>query len=355
MKSRLLSHCVVGAFSVAALLARPAAAGGAEPSASEITVARRLFDEGRAAAEGARWAEAAAKFRSALAIKDTPGLRFHLARCEEEQGAFVEALLEYDRARELLEAGIKAPDVQKLLPAARERVRAKVALLTLRLPDGLQNVSLEVDGKMLSASVVGAPMPINPGRHRVRAVAVGRTPYVDEIALAVGEVREISIRLPFATTIPKEPAPARKAVPVSPLTDGNPAREQNAFPARTLVLVSEASLFAAALATGIGFKLAESSAAERYEKANREVLDQVGGSDPNGTACNKPRPGCVELTAAPEDRDQAAALSTAGFVAAGASAAAFGLTLWLWPSSPSPRVAVGAAKGNWAVILSGSL
>src|SRR5687767_14734210 len=106
--SSLALACWVG---LVVSVASPSAA--AEPSPSEISVARRLFDEGRAAADAARWAEAAGKFRRALAIKDTPGIRFHLARCEEEQGAFVEALIEYDRARELIDAGTKAPDVEK--------------------------------------------------------------------------------------------------------------------------------------------------------------------------------------------------------------------------------------------------
>jgi tetratricopeptide (TPR) repeat protein len=103
-------------------------------------VARRLFDEGRAAEDSARWHEAAEKFRQATTIKDTPGMRFHLARCEEEQGAFVEALVEYDRARELIDSGVRAADVEKLLADAREHARAKVALLTLELPSGVRNV-----------------------------------------------------------------------------------------------------------------------------------------------------------------------------------------------------------------------
>ena len=126
----------LSSLGIALALATPVPAMAAEPTASEISVARRLFDEGRAAADAARWAEAAGKFRRAVAIKDTPGLRYHLARCEEEQGSFVEALIEYDRARELIDAGTRAADVEQLLPAARERVRAKVALLTLRLPEG---------------------------------------------------------------------------------------------------------------------------------------------------------------------------------------------------------------------------
>jgi hypothetical protein len=324
-----------------------------EPTPSELSVARRLFDEGRAAEDAARWHEAAEKFRKATTIKDTPGMRFHLARCEEEQGAFVEALVEYDRARELLDSGLRAADVEKLLADARERVRAKVALLTVRLPSGVENVSVELDGKALSGSVLGAPMPINPGVHRVSAVAVGRQPFAKELALGTGEVRQLPIELPVATTVPEAaPAAAAPALATAPRRE-LPAND-TAVPMRTIVLVGEASLFAAALGTGIVFSVARGSATDRYEDANRTVLESLHGSDPNGTACSPPRAGCAELDEASRDRAHAAAFATGGFVAAGVSAAAFGLTYWLWPSGGAPaEVQASVAPGHAGLSISG--
>jgi hypothetical protein len=329
------------------------ALAASEPTPSELSVARRLFDEGRLAEDAARWHEAAEKFRKATAIKDTPGMRFHLARCEEEQGAFVEALVEYDRARELIDSGLRAADVEKLLADARERVRAKVALLTVRLPSGVENVSVELDGKSLSGSVLGVPMPINPGVHRVSAVAVGRMPFARELALGTGEVRQVPIELPVATTVPKAlPAPAAAATAAAPRRALR--ADETAVPTRTIVLVGEASLFAAALGTGIVFSVARSSANVRYERANRTVLDQVGGNDADGRACATPREGCADLDQAGKDRMHAAAFATGGFIAAGVSAAAFGLTYWLWPSGGAPaEVHASAAPGQARLAISG--
>ena len=313
----------------------PGVLAATEPTPSELSVARRLFDEGRSAEDAARWHEAAEKFRQATAIKDTPGMRFHLARCEEEQGAFVEALVEYDRARELIDGGVRAPDVEKLLADARERARAKVALLTLQLPSGVRNVSVDLDGKALSASVLGVPMPINPGKHRLNAVAVGRTAFAVELSLGTGEVRQLPIELPVATTVP---ASGVAAAPESIAPTPAPPRAvavDSSVPTRTIVLVGEASLFAAALGTGIVFSVARSSADDRYNNANQEVLDQVAGMDANGSACSTPRPGCAELDQARQDRSRAAAFAAGGFIAAGVSAAAFGLTFWLWPQHPA--------------------
>jgi hypothetical protein len=332
-------------------LQAPAVLAAPEPTPSELSVARRLFDEGKAAEDAARWREAADKFRRATAIKDTPGMRFHLARCEEEQGAFVEALVEYDRARELIDGGMRAADVEKLLAVARERVRAKVALLTLRLPTDVKNVSVELDGKALSASVVGVPMPINPGKHRLSAVAVGRTPSTLELTLGTGEVRELPIELPVATTVPV----TRPRVGSTPaVSRRDTSTDDPSVPTRTIVLVGEASLFAAALGTGIVFSVARSSANERYQIANRTVLDSVMGMDEDGRACSMPRLGCSELDQARRDRDRASAYALGGFVAAGVSAAAFGLTYWLWPREQAPaQVRAAAAPGRAELTISG--
>jgi hypothetical protein len=322
----------------------------AEPTPSELSVARRLFDEGRAAEDAARWSEAADKFRRATAIKDTPGLRFHLARCQEELGAFVEALVEYDRARELIDSGVRAADVEKLLAEARERVRAKVAQLTLRLPSDVQNVSVELDGKALSASVLGVPMPINPGKHQVSAVAVGRARFSSELTLGTGEVRQLSIELPIASAASKAPASTPTSTPAA-----QAARvDDTTVPTRTIVLIGEASLFAAALGTGIVFSVARSSANERYQRANATVLRQLNEGDDPDRACSKPLEGCTELSDAGNDRTQAGRIAAGGFIAAGVSAAAFGLTYFLWPRSDAP-VAVGATarSGGLSLAVSG--
>ena len=337
----------------------PSAAAATEPTPSELSVARRLFDEGRTAEDAGRWHDAADKFRRATTIKDTPGMRFHLARCEEEQGAFVEALVEYDRARELIDGGIRAPDVEKLLADARERVRAKVALLTLRLADGVQNVSVELDGRALSAQVLAVPMPINPGRHRLRAVAVGRTPFALELELGTGEVKQLSIELPIATTVPPvasaaAPAPAEAhgsgaGLPSSPPADA-------AISTRTVVLVGEASLGVAGLATGIVFMVARGSADERMKSANQLIVDSVPGGDPDGRACSKtvPPAGCSELDEARQDRSRDGQWATVGFVGAGVSAAALGLTYWLWPhATRSAQAGVAVAPGRLELSVSG--
>ena len=350
--SRLQPFITLSALAGSPLLApSPALAG--EPTPSEISVARRLFDEGKAAEDTARWREAADKFRQAAAIKDTPGLRFHLARCEEEQGAFVEALVEYDRARELIDSGVKAPDVERLLAEARDRVRAKVARVTLRLPPGVEKASVALNGRAVSGSVLGVPLPVNPGKHRLQVTAPGRAPYDQPIQLASGEVREVTIPLAFAPSPVAAASPrGERALAVGSTRDPLDA----GVPTRTIVMVGEASLFVAALGTGIVFSIARGSAQDRLDTANAQVLEESGGIDASGTACSPPEPAasCADLDSARRDRDRAATLAVAGFVGAGVSAAALGLTWWLWPAESAPATArVGVAPGRVDLAISG--
>jgi hypothetical protein len=335
--SKLLCSLIVlaGSLSTSPAWSRP------EATPSEIGVARRLFDEGKAAEDAGQFRAAAEKFRRAASIKDTPGIRFHLARCEEEQGAFVEALLEYDRARELIDSGVKAADVQKLLPAARERAMAKVALLTIKLPVDVSNVTVELDGKALSASVLGVAMPVNPGQHRVTAAAVGHRDYAFDVELHNGEGLKLEIELPPITTAP-EPAAVAPLAPASAQATTAPSPgADSSSPARTAVLVTEATLVAAGLTTGIIFTVLRSAANDRYETANQAVLGAVGGADPDGVACGSDNPpaACADLRQAGQDRTRDSNLAAAGFVTAGASAVAFGLTYWLWPDKAAPASA----------------
>src|SRR5215470_9747095 len=119
---------VAGAICIATLRAH------AEPNAADIASARRLFSEATVLREAGQWAEAAAKLREAIAIKETPGLRFHLAHCEEQMGRLLAARDDYDRADALIREGATASDVAALLEPARAALRERIPTLVVRAP-----------------------------------------------------------------------------------------------------------------------------------------------------------------------------------------------------------------------------
>ena len=213
-----LSSCRFGrGVAIAAVLgcvalARPARAG--EPAAkgarvatpAEIAVARRLFHEAAKLEKDKQWADAAKKLAQAVGIKETPGLRFHLAFCEENMGKLVQALVDYDRAAEMISDGVKAPDVAARLDPARAALKKRVPMLTVTLPADVPGATLEVDGHAMAPAVVGQPMPLDPGQHKLEADADGYTPFQATVTLAEGDRKTTDVKLEKAAPTPAAPA-----------------------------------------------------------------------------------------------------------------------------------------------------
>jgi hypothetical protein len=309
-------------LAVALALSCLAGPARAEPRAQELEYARRLFDEATALERQSAWREASEKLDAALAIKETPGLHFHRAHCAEQLGELVLAARHYGRSEAMIRAGAAAPDVEELLVAARARVLARVPRLTLSLPSDVRGATLEIDGTPVSDES-GTPVLLDPGRHRIVARAPGRRDFEMEITLAEGQTQTLEVLLsePPATASPG-------ARPKETKTE----RETSGIGAREVVLIGEATLAVAGLATGIGFSIAKESASDRAAQA-RQAVDPT---NPNGASdCPDANPvACAELEDANADGKQASRFATVGFVTAGVGAVATILTWVLWPSDP---------------------
>src|SRR5262245_13115898 len=88
-----------GAFLITCSVALHA---NAEPTKTEVAVARQYFEQANAAERENRWADAIEDLNRAVAIKETAGLRYHLGFAKENMGMLVDAMLEYQRAAGLL-------------------------------------------------------------------------------------------------------------------------------------------------------------------------------------------------------------------------------------------------------------
>jgi hypothetical protein len=320
------------------LLSTPA---WAEPRASEVETARRLFDEATAFERQSAWREASEKLDAALAIKETPGLHFHRAHCAEQLGELVLAHRHYARSEAMIRAGATAPDVEELLVAARARVLARVPRLTLALPSDVRGATLEIDGTPVSDEG-GTPVFLDPGRHRIVARAPGRRDFEMEITLAEGQTQTLEV-------VFSEPRPAQPTS--APQKEPQPERDTSGFGAREVVLIGEATLAVAGLVTGIGFSIAKGNASDRAERAQRAV----DPSDPNGSSgCPGANPPvCAELDDALVDGKQASRFATVGFVTAGVGAAATVVTWVLWPTGSSVSTSFEPSAGGARLVLSG--
>ena len=330
---------LVSLIACAAFLAPHAAR--AEPSSAEISAAKKAFESALTAEAEQRWADGALDLRQAIAVKDTPGLRFHLARCETELGHLLEASLEYDRALELLRRGAKAPDVQKLLTPARTELLRRLPRLTLEIPADVQSPLISIDKQPYPASELALGVPLNPGLHEVRVQAVGRRAFERAMNLKEGDRIALPVVLPVAAPPggPSEASRISVPPPVEPSPTSAPAVEGSSSSAKLYLMIGESVLTAAGLGLGIGYAVARGSASERIDSAQARI-GTAAPDDPAACATSEGElaGACSDLNAALRDHDRAATLSAIGFVTAGVGAAAL-LTTWLVYPSPRAREA----------------
>jgi hypothetical protein len=338
-------------------------AARADASASELVVARQLFRDAVELERARAWEKAAGKLRDAIAIKETPGLRFHLAHCEVELGLLVEALLDYDRAGELIFGGVKAKDVELLLTPASEALKKRIPTLTVEVGD-VEGASVELDTKPVSASAIGRPTLLNPTSHQLVVRAPGRIPFRREFTLAEGqklalvallpaesvpapaplpmresvhgvEAAPAPARAPLARTAAPQPASSPKKVAATP--SDSRSSDRDASSTKLYVLIVESTLTLTALGVGVGFQLARAAKHQRWRRDQDELntlagQNNVSPSSVCGTA-TAPLELCRDSTRleSAQVRDQNWAI--VGFVGAGVGAATMLITAFAWPSA----------------------
>jgi len=297
----------------------------AEAAAAELAEARSLFGQAVALEGAGDYRQAATKLELALAIKETPGLRYHLAHCQEQSGSLVAAGTNYERAAELIRGGAVAPDVEPLLPAASQRLETRVARLLLVLPSGV-SASAEVDGRPLRAEALRTPVALDPGRHRLLVRSRGHADFRADLGFSSGEHR--TVRVLFDS--PGEPAvPSPPVVPPA-RAEPRPSAPSRGLDRRKVVLASEAVVALVGVGLGVGFTAVRGNAAERAEAAQRE-LDAP--SSATSDCASTPVPACGDLRRAIDEHQRATTIATASLTGAGVAASALALTWVLWPSS----------------------
>jgi hypothetical protein len=300
----------------------------AGPSAVDIASARRLFSEATALREAGQWSEAAAKLREAIAIKETPGLRFHLAHCEEQEGHLLEARDDYDRADALIRQGAAASDVAALLEPARVALRERIPTLVVHVPPGARAVGLEIDGNMIATEELGSPIQLEPGVHNIMVSAAARDPFRLELTLKEGEDRVVEAQL---TERPSERGPAPPPPPAGsavPLKQAPQSTEKQGFGLREAILVGEGVVTAAGLGLGVTFLIKANSESERIAELNAGFEEGQTCAPPPVELVQR----CNELKQAQVDKQDAQNLAITGMIVAGVGAASLVTTWLLWPT-----------------------
>jgi hypothetical protein len=214
---RRLRRAGLSLFSVAACFSL--AATGHAQSGTKTALAEGLYRQARDLMAAGKLDEACPKFAESQRLDPATGTLLNLAACHERQGKLATAWLEYSDVI----ASARRDGRQDRVDYATERVAAlepRLSRLTLVLAAGDDDPSLllELDGASFGRAAIGAPTPVDPGKHTVRASAPGKKPWQQEITIGA-EADQQSLTIPRLEDAPIAVVPAPTAsVHDEPLT-----------------------------------------------------------------------------------------------------------------------------------------
>lgn len=311
----------------------------------DLERARELFAAGKTSMEHGDWREAARRFREAAIIKDTPGLRYHIAYCEENAEQLLRARVEYEAAGRLLEA-LPAPDVEGLLGPALARVAQKIPEVRLELTPPAEVTLVSVDGQELADW--RKPVELDPGRHWVQVEARGYRPATVEFTLERGQKQALWVRLqPEGSASPPHSIGSHSVGSNS--VGSRSAGSRSAAPSpepprwRTPVLVTGGAVSLAGLGLGVWALLDRSVAIEEAAWARSGVLRLSGADGSCEGASGALALACDDLAAAERRRDRANQFAIGGFALAGVGAALTFTSLLVGADAPLEFSGIGGA------------
>ncbi len=207
------------ALALASAVAIHAAAASAQTD-DALASARRLFTEAVADEDAHRYETALEKFRRVDAVKETANVLYRIASCLEALGRKAEAIAAYDAVVRL---GAQDPASAGAVQTSRThaaQLEPSVARLTVVVPaDAPSDTEVRVDDAPAERAPLGASVPLEPGRHTLRATATGRAPFETAVQLSAGD------RIAITVTLQPTPAPepARTEAPPPPPRPVQPA------------------------------------------------------------------------------------------------------------------------------------
>jgi hypothetical protein len=197
-----------------------------------------------------RYDDAIDLFQRAETLVHSPIHLLFLGRAFAARGHLVraqEALLK--ASREQLDAGSPASRVRAVEDASKEldQIRPRLAELTVTVTGAGDAPALTLDGTNVAAVLVGVPMPVDPGAHRIEAKATGYLPAWRNITLIEGQRQKIELTL---VADPNAPEPTKAEPTTEDKTAGNSATPAASSGRSPVLLVSAIGGFVLAAAGG---------------------------------------------------------------------------------------------------------
>ncbi len=205
----------------------------AQPESGDAR-ARTFFVEGVDLAERGDWAAASQKFEAALALRDSPAVRYNLAQSLEHLGRLVEAS---DHLNHLEAGGRASAGIRRDASELRSHIEPRIGRIVVTVRGDSSAATIRVRSRELPRESYGASVPTDPGPARVVLEVNGSLVDETEVAIPEGGVAHVVLAVPVAGEAPEQtepqvtvtaPTPSEVAVSQAASEDDGPRRERPA-------------------------------------------------------------------------------------------------------------------------------
>jgi hypothetical protein len=176
---------------------------------SQSSIAQALYEDGRTLVGQGKYAEACPKFAESYKQEAGVGTLLNLASCNEQLGKTATAWSEFTEAYELLS---RTPGEPRTAYAQehRDALASKLSRVAIDVParNRVSGLVVTLDGAEVGSAAWGVMVPIDPGKHAVKASAPGCIPWDGTVTVgASADKQTVSIPLLHAAAPPKAAAP----------------------------------------------------------------------------------------------------------------------------------------------------
>ncbi|MBI2394445.1 MAG: hypothetical protein HYV09_33045 [Deltaproteobacteria bacterium] len=192
----------------------------AEPTAAEKETARAMMKDGRIKRDSGDHKGALEAFQAADTIMKVPTTGLEVGRSQVDLGLLVEARDTFLRVSRIPEQpGEPAPfkDARKEASDLAAKLEDRIPTLKMVVSgvDSGTSVAVTIDGNPVGPAMIALPQKLNPGTHRIVAIARGVKRSVD-VELKEGELKEVAIDLTASGDDTPEPTPTGPSGPSAP-------------------------------------------------------------------------------------------------------------------------------------------
>jgi hypothetical protein len=299
---------------------------GAHPASAQAenqAAARALFEEGRRLLDAGRYEDACPKFEAASKLYAGSGVLMNLGDCYEHTNRTASAWTVFsDAAFAASRAGRPADEAE----ARRRKTALEPVLprLVIRVQAEIPGLVVSRDGTALQAAAWGVPMPVDPGKHAVRAEAPGREAWVQSVVFEPGKT--VTLEVPALAELQTSTPAAQTSPATLPSTATVPDGPPRYWTTRRTVgvVVTGSGLIGMAVGGAVGLAAKAQDNAAKTEPSAAQISDSKSAVNTGNAATV--------------------------IVSAGAVVAAVGLVVWL--TAPNERFAVGVNGST--LVLGGS-